>query len=258
MRIVLLGYGHAFAGLVMPRTIPTPHGEARLDASAKASVFTVALQGSDLGGRRRTERQLLSVAIGQGSLPIWLEVELAMLPVGSVRRWRVGPRQRPPSLLNHPLLPINGLIWFELELLDARLPPLQSDGPTGCALISQGEVRELFERWNRALQSRDPEQVAQLYSRDAVLLPTLSDQPRTDHDSIVDYFSHFLDKRPQGQVSQREILIGCNMLQDAGLYTFRFADGSSAEARYSFIYVLEDGEWKISHHHSSLQPESTA
>ena len=36
------------------------------------------------------------------------------------------------------------------------------------------------------------------------------------------------------------------MLQDAGLYSFRFADGSTAEARYSFIYVLEDGEWKIS------------
>jgi len=99
--------------------------------------------------------------------------------------------------------------------------------------------------------------VAQLYSRDAVLLPTLSDQPRTDHDSIVDYFSRFLDQRPQGQVSQREILIGCNMLQDAGLYTFCFANGSTAEALYNFIYVLEDGEWKISHYHSSLQPEST-
>jgi uncharacterized protein (TIGR02246 family) len=217
----------------------------------------VALQASDLSGRQRTERQLLSVAMGQGSLPAWLEAEMALLPAGSVRRWRVGPRQRPPSLLNHPLLPCNGLIWLELELLESRQSNLKRDGPSGCALISQGEVQELFERWNWALQSRDPEQVARLYSRDAVLLPTLSDQPRTDHDSIVDYFSHFLDKRPQGQVSQREILIGCNMLQDAGLYTFRFANGSTAEARYSFIYVLEDGEWKISHHHSSLQPEST-
>ena len=225
--------------------------------SDTASVLTVALQASDLSGRQRTERQLLSVAMGQGSLPAWLEAEMALLPAGSVRRWRVGPRQRPPSLLNHPLLPCNGLIWLELELLESRQSNLTRDGPSGCALISQGEVQELFERWNWALQSRDPEQVARLYSRDAVLLPTLSDQPRTDHDSIVDYFSHFLDKRPQGQVSQREILIGCNMLQDAGLYTFRFANGSTAEARYSFIYVLEDCEWKISHHHSSLQPEST-
>jgi hypothetical protein len=46
------------------------------------------------------------------------------------------------------------------------------------------------------------------------------------------------------------------MVQDAGLYIFRFEDGSKAQARYSFIYVLEDGEWKISHHHSSLLPET--
>jgi hypothetical protein len=38
----------------------------------------------------------------------------------------------------------------------------------------------------------------------------------------------------------------------------RGADGSSAEARYSFIYIFEDGQWKISHHHSSLLPESAA
>jgi len=51
-------------------------------------------------------------------------------------------------------------------------------------------------------------------------------------------------------------MIGCNMLQAAGLCTFRFADGSSTEARYSFIYVPKDGEWKISYHQSSLQPQS--
>jgi ketosteroid isomerase-like protein len=33
-------------------------------------------------------------------------------------------------------------------------------------------------------------------------------------------------------------------------------DGSKVKARYSFIYVFEDGEWKISHHHSSAMPEA--
>lgn len=237
--------------------MPSVQRRAGSEAPAAAGgVFTVALRAADLSGRIRTKRQLLSVAAGQGQLPAWLDAELALLPAGSVRRWRIGPRQRPHVLQSHPLLPRNGLIWLELELLESRPPRLANDGPSGCALISQSEVQDLFERWNSALQSRDPEQVARLYSRNAVLLPTLSDEPRTDHDSIVDYFAHFLEKRPQGQVNQREILIGCNMLQDAGLYTFHFADGSSAEARYSFIYILEDGTWKISHHHSSLQPES--
>lgn len=240
----------------MQRTTPSRQGQDPIAPAGSAPVLTVALHATDLSGRRRTERQLLSLALGQGVLSPWLEAELASMKPGTLRRWRVGPRERPPFLVGHPFLPRNGLIWLEIELLESRQPSLAGDGPSGCALISQSDVQSLFERWNKALQSQDPERVARLYSRDAVLLPTLSNEPRTDHDTIVDYFSHFLEKQPHGEISQREILIGCNMLQDAGLYTFRFANGSSAQARYSFIYVLEDGEWKISHHHSSLLPET--
>ena len=32
-------------------------------------------------------------------------------------------------------------------------------------------------------------------------------------------------------------------------------DGSKVRARYSYVYVMEDGQWKISHHHSSVMPE---
>lgn len=242
----------------MQQVVPSCQGQGPSAMTGPAPVLTVALQAAELRGGRRTERQLLSLAVGQGVLPPWLEKELASMKPGTLRSWRMGPRERPHVLAGHPWLSRNGLIWLEVEVLEVRQPSLPDKGPSGCALISQSDVQLLFERWNKALLSQDPEQVARLYSRDAVLLPTLSDEPRTDHDSIVDYFSHFLQKRPHGEISQREILIGCNMLQDTGLYTFRFDDGSSAEARYSFIYVFEDGEWKISHHHSSLQPESAA
>ena len=33
------------------------------------------------------------------------------------------------------------------------------------------------------------------------------------------------------------------------------ATGDKVLARYSFVYVKEDGEWKIAHHHSSAMPE---
>ena len=33
------------------------------------------------------------------------------------------------------------------------------------------------------------------------------------------------------------------------------ATGDKVKGRYSFVYVYEDGEWKISHHHSSVMPE---
>lgn len=42
----------------------------------------------------------------------------------------------------------------------------------------------------------------------------------------------------------------------SGVYEFTMgADGSKVMARYSFVYVKEDSEWKIAHHHSSAMPE---
>ncbi len=49
--------------------------------------------------------------------------------------------------------------------------------------------------------------------------------------------------------------VGANWAQDAGLYQFLFANGSVAKGWYSFIYVCENGQWKIAHHHSLLLPE---
>ena len=51
--------------------------------------------------------------------------------------------------------------------------------------------------------------------------------------------------------------MGNNWCQDAGIYEFTMgATGDKVKGRYSFVYVWEDGEWKISHHHSSVMPEA--
>jgi len=121
--------------------------------------------------------------------------------------------------------------------------------------ITKQEVRKLFDLWNDALKTKDPDIVAQRYSKEGVLLPTLSDVPRNDYAGIRDYFVHFCEKGPVGKILEGEIFVGNNWAQDAGIYEFTFADGSSVKARYSFVYVYEDGKWMISHHHSSLMPE---
>ena len=90
-----------------------------------------------------------------------------------------------------------------------------------------------------------------------MLLPTVSDIPRTTPALIIDYFDHFLLKKPQGVIHYGDIFIGCNWAQDAGIYEFTMGkDGSKVKARYTFVYVWEDNEWKISQHHSSMMPES--
>ena len=132
--------------------------------------------------------------------------------------------------------------------------------PEGIVLaepITDGEVRSLFGLWNDALATLEPKKVAARYSKKAVLLPTVSDVPRTDYPGIVDYFTNFLQLKPQGEILSGDTLVGTNWAQDAGIYEFTMgATGAKVMGRYTFIYVFEDGEWKISQHHSSVMPEA--
>ena len=125
--------------------------------------------------------------------------------------------------------------------------------------ITADGVRSLFGLWNDALASKSSDNVAARYSKEGVLLPTVSDVPRTDYDGIKDYFDHFLKLEPDGVILDGNIMIGCNWAQDAGIYEFTMGTtGKKVKARYTFVYVFEDGEWKISQHHSSMMPEEVA
>jgi uncharacterized protein (TIGR02246 family) len=128
-----------------------------------------------------------------------------------------------------------------------------------CAAVTKDQIAALFDRWNAALQTKNPDEVVKNYAADAVLLPTVSNKPRTTPAEIRDYFVHFVEKSPKGVIGTRTIQIGCNEAYDVGTYTFTVtgADGKTSEvpARYSFIYTLKDGKWLIVHHHSSAMPE---
>jgi uncharacterized protein (TIGR02246 family) len=127
-----------------------------------------------------------------------------------------------------------------------------------CAPSSERVAQELFDRWNMALQTGEAKAVAQLYWEDAVLLPTVSNVPRVNHAEIEDYFHHFLESKPYGTIKSRNLKQGCNKLTDAGVYEFKVVKGGKSQvvpARYTFVYEFRNGEWKISHHHSSMMPE---
>jgi uncharacterized protein (TIGR02246 family) len=129
-----------------------------------------------------------------------------------------------------------------------------------CAAVSKEQVAALFDRWNAALLTKNPDEVVKNYAEDAVLLPTVSNKPRTTSQEIRDYFVHFLEKSPKGTINTRTIHLGCNGAFDVGTYTFAVtgADGKTSQvaARYSFVYELKDGKWLIAHHHSSAMPET--
>ncbi|MFO1434861.1 MAG: DUF4440 domain-containing protein [Gammaproteobacteria bacterium] len=66
--------------------------------------------------------------------------------------------------------------------------------------------------------------------------------------------------KPQGQIDERVIKLGCNSATDAGIYTFTLQkDGkpTTVQARYTFTYELHENKWLISSHHSSVMPEKS-
>jgi len=125
--------------------------------------------------------------------------------------------------------------------------------------MTEDNVLGLFERWNDALATGDPQQVTRLYAEDAVLLPTVSNRVRHDHDEIRDYFEGFLARKPQGQIDESNVrFLADDLVINSGIYTFSFGDGSSVSARFTYLYRKINGQWKITEHHSSAMPEASS
>ncbi|MEU6913984.1 SgcJ/EcaC family oxidoreductase [Streptomyces olindensis] len=132
--------------------------------------------------------------------------------------------------------------------------------PAGTA--TKAQVLGLFDNWNAALQTGDPQKVADLYAKDAVLLPTVSNNVRTDRAEIVDYFEHFLQNKPSGTKIESVVnILDRDTVIDTGVYEFALTDHktgakSTVKARYTYAYEKQpDGRWLIVNHHSSKMPE---
>jgi uncharacterized protein (TIGR02246 family) len=138
----------------------------------------------------------------------------------------------------------------------------KSSQQRGCQAVTKAQVEAQFGRFNQAWATRNPDTVTKLFSRGAVLLPTVSNTPRTDHAGIRDYFVSFLKAQPVGKIDSSNVRLGCNTASRTGTWTVSLTDPTTRQARdvkarYSFIYVYENGEWKIDHLHSSMMPEQT-
>ncbi|MEC9250035.1 MAG: SgcJ/EcaC family oxidoreductase [Pseudomonadota bacterium] len=118
-------------------------------------------------------------------------------------------------------------------------------------------IAALFDRWNDTLKSGDPKQVVANYAEESILLPTVSNTPRLTPAEKEDYFVHFLQSQPSGEIDLRQIQISGDLAVDSGLYTFTMgATGAVVKARYTFVYRWDGENWLIISHHSSGMPEA--
>ena len=121
--------------------------------------------------------------------------------------------------------------------------------------MSDSYIAALFEESNTALQTGEPKNVTALYESNAILLPTISNQVRHNHEEIEDYFIHFLAKGPKGVINESNIRTFGNIAINSGIYTFTFSDGNSVQARFTYVYRWNGQRWLIVEHHSSALPE---
>lgn len=122
-------------------------------------------------------------------------------------------------------------------------------------MMARGDINSLFDEWNGALQTGNPKNVASLYEANAILLPTVSNKVRHNHEEIEDYFVHFLAKGPQGKIDEANVRVFSDIAINSGMYTFSFKDQSSVQARFTFVYRWNGQRWMIVEHHSSMLPE---
>jgi uncharacterized protein (TIGR02246 family) len=123
----------------------------------------------------------------------------------------------------------------------------------------QKDVMNALENWISSVATLDPKKVVKHYAKDGVLWGTVSRIIRPGHDLIHDYFVEFCARKPVDCiVKEPNIRIYGDIAINSGYYTFVFDNNGEkvrADARYSFVYQLQDGKWMILDHHSSFIPE---
>jgi uncharacterized protein (TIGR02246 family) len=126
-------------------------------------------------------------------------------------------------------------------------------------LPDEAEIAALFDKWNVTLRTGSPHDMANLYAEDGILLPTVSNQVRSNRSEIAEYFVHFQALKPRGTINEQYIeVLDRNTAVSSGVYTFDIVREGRADyvvARYSYIYEKVGNDWLIVSHHSSAMPQ---
>jgi len=125
---------------------------------------------------------------------------------------------------------------------------------------NKAEINTALNKWMDTLcnPNSTSEDVASLYAKDGVLLGTVAERVYKGPGDIKLYFDEFLQANPCGEFDK--IIIqdyGMGAVAD-GLYTFTLNPDTDEEqivkARFTYVFKEENGIWKISTHHSSVDP----
>ncbi|MDC0159223.1 SgcJ/EcaC family oxidoreductase [Candidatus Nitrosopelagicus sp.] len=113
----------------------------------------------------------------------------------------------------------------------------------------------MLQIWVNKIRTNDPEQVASLYHDDGLLLGTFSDIERKGYDLILAYFENLFKSNVDVEIITEHKHETDLLITNSGLYNF-IVDEKTVNARFSFVFIKTNDNWKILSHHSSVLPES--
>ena len=116
-------------------------------------------------------------------------------------------------------------------------------------------MTDMLQTWVEKIKTNDPNQVAELYHDDGLLLGTFSDKERPGHELILEYFENLLKSQVDVEILTQHKHETDSLAVNSGLYNF-IVDGKTVNARFSFVFIKTGDDWKILSHHSSVLPES--
>jgi uncharacterized protein (TIGR02246 family) len=119
-------------------------------------------------------------------------------------------------------------------------------------------VESALAAWVKAVEEGTVEEIVTLYDQDAMMLSAFAVDPMTSRNQLKAYFGKVV-KEPNRTVdiTKQDVRRFGDVASNTGLYSFYFEqDGEPVElkARFTFVYVLKNGQWKIISHHSSRVP----
>ncbi len=120
-------------------------------------------------------------------------------------------------------------------------------------MMSDSTASELLQKWTDAIKGGDAKHVTSLYRDDGILLGTFSGKERVGHELILEYFENLLKSPVEVQIVSEHPHVYESTAVNSGHYNF-VTDGKTVNARFSFVYHKDNGEWKIVSHHSSVIP----
>tara|TARA_Y100001970_G_scaffold245493_1_gene312572 strand:- start:154 stop:534 length:381 start_codon:yes stop_codon:yes gene_type:complete len=120
-------------------------------------------------------------------------------------------------------------------------------------MIISKKMIDLLNSWVEKIKTNDAAQVADLYHRDGLLLGTFSNSERKGQKLIFDYFENLFSSHVDVMVITKHEYNSDSISTASGFYNFE-VNGIIIKARFSFVFLKMNDNWKILSHHSSVLP----